>query len=129
MLQAIYRQMTCSSGRVAAALSLLALVVPADAAEILTPQQIAAQWVGKTLVGKTAASVALTLRLHPDGTAQLMVGDKQDSGRWRLSDTGYCAAWTHIRRGEEACFTVQKDGDAYRAYFPDGRLSAEVRVE
>lgn len=113
----------------AVASSLLAFAVPAQATEALTPQQIAAQWVGKTLIGKTAAGAALTLRLHPDGTAQLVAGNTRDSGRWRLSDTGYCAAWTHIRRGEEACFTVQQDGAAYRAYFPDGRLSAEVRVE
>ncbi len=110
-------------------LSGLSLVTSAQAADTLTPQQIATQWVGKTLRGTTSAGAALTLRMQPDGTAQLMVDTTRDSGRWRLSETGYCASWTQIRGGKEACFTVQQDGEAYHVYHPDGRLSAKVRVE
>ncbi len=125
----MYRLRSSKVGRGAALLALLTTCAPTFAGEPLAPQQIATQWMGRTLIGTTAEGVAVALRLHPDGTAQLEVGDKQDTGRWRLSDTGYCAAWTHIRRGQEACFIVKQDAEAYHIYSLDGQPSAVVRTK
>ena len=102
---------------------------PVQAADTLTPQQISTFWVGKTLVGNTASGAPVTFRINPDGSAEVRAGNTDDTGRWHLSDTGYCVTWKRLRGGKEGCLTVQRDGDLYMAYFADGQLSAKVRAE
>src|SRR4029078_8835585 len=88
--------------------------------EAVTPKQIQETWVGKNLVGKTAGGAPATLKLLSDGTAQLNAGTTNDSGTWRLSDTGYCTTWKTIRAGQERCFTASKSGDRITVLNPDG---------
>jgi len=51
-----------------------------------------------------------------------------DTAHWRLSDTGYCLTWTHLRGGKERCLTAQRDGDGYQTFI-DGKLNATFRPE
>ncbi len=120
------------------ALGLIATTSPALAADTLTPQQISEQLVGKTLVGRDHISASkpsrhVVLLFKPDGTLELEVhkknGNWTDSGRWHLSDTGYCVTWTKFHSGEERCNTVQRDGDVYRTVHSDGSPSMELRVQ
>ena len=110
----------------------------ARAAETLTPQQISEQLVGKTLVGRDhlsgdKPSRPVVLQFQPDGTlayeVQTQKGKSTDTGRWHLSDTGYCVTWAKFRAGEERCNTVQRDGDVYRTIHADGSPSMELRVQ
>jgi len=91
--------------------------------EAVTPKQIEETWVGKTLIGKTAAGAPATVKLLSDGTAQLITGNTNDSGTWRLSDTGYCTTWKTVRPGQERCFTASKSADRITVLNPDGSLS------
>ena len=100
----------------------------AMAADTLSPQQISQLWMGKTMVGKTADGEPLTVRFNTDGSAEIHVGKMQDTGHWRLSDTGYCLTWTRLRGGKERCLTAQRDGDGYQTFI-DGKLSAEFKPE
>ncbi len=100
----------------------------AQAADTLTPQQISEQLVGKNLVGHTVDGGPLTVRFNPDGSAEIRLGNTQDTGHWHLSDVGYCLTWTRLRGGKERCLTAQRDGDLYRT-FVDGKPNAEFRPE
>ncbi len=116
--------------RAATALAAASLITTvAHAAEPVTPEQIKAQWVGVTLAGQTAQGGFAQLHLAADGSAWVRAGNMYDTGRWRLSDTGYCTTWRRLRGGEESCFTVQREGERYRIYFADGKLSAELRPQ
>ena len=110
----------------------------AFAADTLTPQQISEQLVGKTLVGRDRLSGdkpsrPVVLQFKPDGTMELEVhtknGNRTDTGRWHLSDTGYCVTWAKFHSSEERCNTVQREGDAYRTIHADGSPSMELRVQ
>jgi len=98
------------------------------AGDTLTPQQISEQFVGKTLVGHTVDGGPVTVRFNADGSAEIRAGNQQDTGHWRLSDTGYCLTWTRLRGGKERCLTAQRDGDSYQTFI-DGKLNAEFRPE
>ncbi|MDE1951435.1 MAG: hypothetical protein KGL51_03525 [Betaproteobacteria bacterium] len=109
----------------------------AHAADTLTPQQISEELVGKTLVGRNnlsgdKPSRPVVLQFKPDGTMDLEVQTQRgiwtDSGRWHLSDTGYCVTWDKFQSGQERCNTVQSDGGAYRTVHKDGTPSMELRV-
>ncbi|MEO8305656.1 MAG: hypothetical protein ABI724_16210 [Betaproteobacteria bacterium] len=63
------------------------------------------------------------MKLLADGTAQLSAGRTNDSGTWRLSDTGYCTTWKTIRAGQERCFSASKSGDRITVLDPDGSVS------
>lgn len=120
------------------AIGLMLPTGPTFAADTLTPQQISEQLVGKTLVGRdhlsgNKPSRPVVLQFKPDGTMEFEVrkknGNWTDSGRWHLSDTGYCVTWTKFRSGEERCNTVQRDGDVYRTVHADGSPSMELRAQ
>ncbi|MEW6558775.1 MAG: hypothetical protein AB1412_01075 [Pseudomonadota bacterium] len=118
---------TCTQKLLGVSFGLLALGTT-QAADTLAPQQIADLWMGKTMVGKTAEGEPLTVRFNTDGSAEIHVGKLQDTGHWRLSDTGYCLTWTHLRGGKERCLTAQRDGESYQTFI-DGKLSAQFRPE
>ena len=95
----------------------------------VTPQEIQASWVGKTVVGTLAtgslAGKSIDFNLNPDGSATLS-GALLDSGTWRLSDQGYCITWKKIRAGQERCFTVVRKGAEQQVFNPDGSLSTTI---
>ena len=119
------------------ALGLMAASGAALAAETLTPQQISEQLVGKTLVGHNHLSSnkpkwPVVMQFKPDGTVELEFNHNKnwsDTGRWHLSDTGYCVTWTKFKSGQERCNTVQRDGEVYRTIHADGSPSMELRVQ
>ncbi|MDZ7589446.1 MAG: hypothetical protein U5L05_01880 [Rubrivivax sp.] len=49
-----------------------------------------------------------------------------DTGIWRLNESGYCARWQKIRKGEERCFTVRTELGQTVVLNPDGSPSATV---
>ncbi len=107
-----------------AAVVLTSLPVPSTAqSEAITPNQIQLGRVGKTLSGQATPGAPVTMKLLADGTAQLSAGRTNDSGTWRLSDTGYCTTWKTIRAGQERCFSASKSGDRITVLDPDGSVS------
>ncbi len=106
-------------------------VVPSARAQdvALTPQEIQAAWVAKTVVGTLAAGSlagkSIDFNLNPDGSATL-AGALSDSGTWRLSEQGYCVTWKRIRAGQERCFTVVRKGAEQQVLNPDGSVSTTI---
>jgi len=94
--------------------------------ELLTPAQIEAAWVGKTLKAQSPKGKSYTLNFKADGSAEIS-GDFQDKGSWRLSETGYCTNWPGIH-GKENCFTVRKAGNQYTTIAADGSVNATITV-
>jgi len=96
---------------------------------LLSPQDIQANWVGKTMVGVVgsgpSAGKTVEFTMNSDGTAAVS-GAATDTGTWRLSEQGYCATWKNIRRGQERCFTVLRKGTEFHVINPDGSLSTTV---
>ncbi|MFN3809545.1 MAG: hypothetical protein ACK4S6_02910 [Roseateles asaccharophilus] len=88
-------------------------------------KEIQDAWVGKDLVGTSAAGAKVHMRLEQDGTATVAAGNTNDSGTWRASDTGYCTTWKTIRAGQERCFTVTRDGTVFKVANPDGSPSGQ----
>lgn len=108
--------------RCASMLVLVCLVAYAQEQPI-TPQDIQANWLGKTLVGTTATGAPATMKLDKDGTATLTAGKTNDTGNWRLSDAGYCTTWKTVRAGQERCFTARRAGEKITVLNPDGSVS------
>jgi hypothetical protein len=96
---------------------------------LVSPQEIQANWVGKTVVGLlgtgSAAGKTVDLQLKADGTSELS-GAFLDAGTWRLSEQGYCNTWKKIRAGQERCFTVAKRGASVVIINPDGSINSTV---
>jgi hypothetical protein len=59
----------------------------------------------------------------------LIGGAYSDRGRWRIDDDQLCQSWDRTLRGMTYCITIAPDGDAYRAFNPDGSLHATFTVE
>jgi hypothetical protein len=108
----------------ALALAMPALGLAQDAP--VTGEEIQALWAGKELIGTTASGARFFMRFEKDGTASISVGNFNDTGHWRGSDTGYCAKWAVIRKGEERCFSAVRNGGKYRIIDPEGKLSVYV---
>jgi len=89
----------------------------------VTPKEVEEGWIGRTLVGTTAAGAPATLKLLPGGAAAVSAGSTNDIGTWRLSDSGYCTTWRTIRAGQERCFTARRAGTTITVHNPDGSLS------
>jgi hypothetical protein len=89
----------------------------------VTPKEIEDTWVGRTLVGTTAAGAPVTLMLLSGGAAAVGAGSTSDTGTWRLSDSGYCTTWRTTRAGQERCFTARRAGTKITVHNPDGSLS------
>ncbi|MBP2311100.1 hypothetical protein [Azospirillum soli] len=108
-------------------MTVLTSAAQADApGELLTPAQIEAAWVGKTLKAQSPKGKSYTLNFKADGSAEIS-GDFQDKGTWRLSDTGYCTTWPGIH-GKENCFAVRKAGNQYTTIAADGSVNATITV-
>ena len=112
------------------ALSALVTLSSASAQDVtLTPQEIQASWVGKTVVGTlpagSLAGKSIDFNLNPDASATLG-GALSDSGTWRLSEQGYCVTWKKIRAGQERCFTVVRKGAEQQVFNLDGSLSTTI---
>ena len=79
-----------------------------SAADFLKPDEIKTLLEGKKLLVRVGNGSPFEVQLNIDGsTATSALGG--DTGTWRLSDDGYCAKWTKIRKGEEGCFRVGKN--------------------
>jgi hypothetical protein len=94
--------------------------------QFLTGDQIKAAWTGKKLFARSGSAGLLDMQLRADGTAQVSVGNMNDTGTWRVTDDGYCAKWQRIRQGAEACFKVMKRGDRTYTVGSDGAITSEV---
>lgn len=75
-------------------------------------KQIFQSWLGRTLDyeladGRKGVSIYAT-----DGTAKAS-GAVSDTGKWRVTDDGYCVTWTRIRGGSERCFTITPWGSSF----------------
>lgn len=112
-------------------LVIAALAGPAAAQDTrLSPDQIKAAWVGKKVFGKAGNGAPLELKMKDDGTAEVTVGNFYDRGKWRLTETGYCAQWYKLRAGKEACLTVVRRGEATLVLNEDGSTNTEIlRIE
>jgi hypothetical protein len=95
-----------------------ALLAAQDAA--VSAKEIQETWVGKTLSGRLPNGGPVAMQLRPDGTGKVVVGAIPYPGTWRISETGYCTAWSGIRAGQERCFTVMRSGAAFVVINPDG---------
>jgi hypothetical protein len=91
-----------------------------------TSRDIQETWVGKALVGTTASGGDVTIRLNVDGTASVKAGATEDTGTWRISDTGYCTTWRKIRSGRETCFTAKRSPTRVVILNPDGSVSGYI---
>jgi hypothetical protein len=128
--------MVCSNRTCGAALAagtaLMALAtVPLQAwgqEDVVSGQQIQAQWVGREIVGTAPNGQRIFMRFNADGSATISVGTSGDTGTWRAHEKGYCATWVQIRRGEERCFTVVKAGINYRILGPDGATAGMINA-
>ena len=88
--------------------------------EIVSVKEIQATWIGKTLTGQLPNGGPVSMQLRPDGTGKLVVSAIPYQGVWRLSESGYCTAWSGIRAGQERCFTVKRSGSAFVVINPEG---------
>lgn len=105
----------------------LALLPPAAQAQAVSPEEIKSTWVGKPLSGTAGNGRSFILTFAADGTVTISGEAANDSGTWRLSDTGYCATWKVIRQGQERCFTARKLGNGeIRVINPDGSTSGHI---
>ncbi len=109
--------------------TVLTLAGTADSQEqAVAPQFIKETWVGKPMLGATAAGAPARLVLAADGTASISAGATNDTGTWRISEQGYCTTWKTIRAGQERCFTVRRANDRFNVFDPDGSLSGYFNV-
>lgn len=92
--------------------------------DLLTPEQIKTEWSGRPLTATSMNSGnSFSVTFKADGTSALSNATGfQDTGTWRLSETGYCTVWRTIRNGAEECFTVRKSGSGYWIYKLNGTL-------
>ena len=126
----LFNQQTAQFLRSIALTAAFVCAAPAQAQDaMLSPADIQSQWVGKTVFVKVAngalAGRTLSLQLKANGTGQLGQAF-QDTGVWRLSETGYCATWTKIRGGQEGCLTVVVKGGQTQVLNADGSLNSTV---
>ena len=94
------------------------LACPAAAQQPRIPPEIAAKGgvavgvedlrrdvIGKTIDAVTANNRPVTIRWNTDNSAQFR-GGTSGEGKWRFSESGYCASWNNVRGGAESCFEV-----------------------
>ncbi len=112
-------------------LSIIATVFFANGAlanDFLKPDQIQNLLVGKKVLGQASNGSIFDFQMNSDFTATTSAAGG-DTGRWRLSEDGYCSTWTKIRQGKEACFKVSKVGANYFVDGPDGSRSRIMRID
>jgi hypothetical protein len=108
-------------------LGVLACLSLSAHAQILTPQEIEAQWVGKPQQGVLPNGRDFSLFFQPGGAISIAGAAAQDTGTWRLSESGYCIVWKNIRAGTERCFTVRRLASGeMQVLNPDGSVSGTI---
>lgn len=113
---------------IAASALQLAVLVPAFAADKLSPDDIKKTFgTGKGFASEAPSGSTLTLTLSPDGTAKALPKGKKKGqvGTWRVSDNGYCSTWG---KSTEKCYTVQKNGDKYDVFNAHGAVVAHWKA-
>ena len=94
--------------------------------QTLTGEDIRKAWVGKKVFARSPTGGLTDFFLYADGTAQVATSTVSDTGKWRPTDTGYCATWQKIRAGQERCFSVVRRGSTVYVINPDNSISAEI---
>jgi hypothetical protein len=117
------------SFRLPSLLLLGAAAVASAQSDTLSGTEIQQLWVGKEVIGRAPNGSRVIMTMSADGTARLLIGSQPDSGSWRLSETGYCATWKGLRGGQEACFTVKREGEKFHIYRADGSSNGVVEVK
>jgi hypothetical protein len=102
-------------------LSICTLAVAQD--QVVSGEQIQKDWVGKTMIGADAKGNAVTMKFQVDESVTLAAGSIRDSGKWRVTESGYCTTWKVIRAGQERCYTVRREGSKFTVLNPDGSVS------
>jgi hypothetical protein len=101
------------------------IVAPsALAAAMLTPDQVKQTFAtGHPFAASNPGGVKFSITFNGDGTATEIVkgGTKSESGKWRLSDKGYCTQWG---TNTEHCYRVTKADDHYDVIGFDGTVIA-----
>ena len=113
------------------AFSLIASVLLANGAlanDFLNPDQVQNLLAGKKILGQPSNGGSFDFQMNSDFTTTTSLAGG-DTGRWRLSEDGYCTIWTKIRQGKESCFKVSKVGANYFVHGPDGSRSRIVRID
>ena len=75
------------------------------AAQTQPGPQIFQSWLGKTLALEFPDGQKSQVVYASDGTAKVS-GAYSDTGKWRLTDDGYCLTWAKLRGGREICLTI-----------------------
>src|SRR5262249_6348322 len=100
------------------------VVLPAYAAEFLTPDEIKTIFgTGAPFTTESASGKKKTLTLSPDGSAKVISKDKKatESGTWRVSADGYCSTWG---KSTENCYLIKKVGKKFEVLTPKKALVA-----
>lgn len=110
-------------------LALSSLLPMAASAQAVSPKEIEESWVDKSLRGSTAAGRTFVMKLQRGGVISISGDAANDTGSWRLSESGYCTTWKTIRAGQERCFTARRaaNGDI-TVYNPDGSTSGYISM-
>jgi hypothetical protein len=98
---------TIRAGLMVVLAALFGCATPVEHGTPMTPQQIASDLVGKSWSGTLYNGSPTTQVVGADGTVRIE-GGLNDSGRWRLSDNGYCVTWNRMRHGVEVCYVVAR---------------------
>ena len=110
---------------VATTLTALAATPP----NLLTPDQIKTLFgTGKAFTATSASGIkTYSFTFNSDGTAlELLKGAKKGvSGKWRVSDNGYCTSWGG---GTEHCYTVDKGAKSYEVRDLGGNLISNWKL-
>jgi hypothetical protein len=117
---------TIRAGLMAVLVTLFGCATPIEHGTPMTPQQISSDLVGKSWSGKLYNGSSATQVVNADGTIRIE-GGLNDSGRWRMSDKGYCVTWNRMRHGVEGCYIVERAPSGhYVIRRPDGQLVMTV---
>lgn len=110
---------------IAAALGLIALHAVAQDIQ-LAPEEVRTTITNKKLFTRVASGGLVDVSFLADGSATVSTPTVNDSGNWRLTETGYCATWKRLRDGKEGCFTMVRRGGSLFVLNLDGTLSAQI---
>lgn len=97
------------------------LAIPANGADkphLLTPAEIMATFAtGVPFTATAPSGKVFMITLKPDGTAQNVPKGKKKgkTGKWRLSDDGYCTSW---EKTAENCYKIRQIGTTYEVVTP-----------
>ena len=81
-------------------------------AQAQSGKQIFQSWLGKLLDYELPDGQKGVVIYAADGTVKAS-GAISDTGKWRLTDDGYCVTWTKIRGGREGCLTIAPWGSGF----------------